>query len=145
MCFTRKSSCNFYQILRVYDPPSLPSLRIIALKLCIFFYFFVPFLLFLLEMASFSFYFSWLYFGIFKCLLFDCPQCVVFLVYCMPLIPTLVSVSLLSGQKCGAVPTAESSYPTLLGHLLLRAILTTILTVRLACGPCEPPPAISFR
>lgn len=46
MCFTRKSSCNFYQILRVYDPPSLPSLRIIALKLCIFLLLFCSFLAF---------------------------------------------------------------------------------------------------
>lgn len=72
-------------------------------------------------------------------------QYVVFLDYCMPLIPAFFSISFLSGQQCGDVPTAGSSCPTLLGPLLLRATLTTTLTARLACGPFEPPPAISFR
>ena len=59
--------------------------------------------------------------------------------------PALLSVSLLSAQQYGHVPTAGWSSPTLPGPLLLRATLTTTPTARLACGPSEPPRAISFR
>lgn len=138
------SSHNFHQIPKAYEPPTA-SLRIIALQFCIFVLLFVAVsgLLFLGDVFIFLLIFMMIfwYFKMFTV----CPQYVVFLDSYTPLIPALLSVSLLSGQQCGDVPTAGSCCPTLLGPLLLRATLTTTLTSSLACGPSGPPPATSFR